>query len=1203
MQILRIIEMSPRIPITLVGDNLGKRHQYLNTAVSETLRLGEPINDVLELSEKSTVDRLFKIDLAVKQKNVQYILKNMKDADMLYVNRALKAKWLLEEQYKDIINPVKLESDVYPEMILPAVNKMRHWIHLNLRDEIRCQEFYLYYSVNNHKLAIKYLLKSPADFIIKEIPFFFNDDSTYCDTAPRHYMTPHYFKMFCEKNPLVAKLVYDKIDQNNYFRLSYRYQQDEYFKSMKCVLKVEPDIYLDIVENHCTKNQFTKLSAGATKFVMTHKKDRYSQKPELYAAWLLDVKELARCLNGKECEDLVIQLARSKFLDPWFNYKNVEPLIKRVDKEKRVDFIERIFVRKEVGEEIKNWPYSPPDPTIENYVYDSDSDGGISEYLGAYYEQELKCLVTSSNCERRKIKTRLSGLFDEYRFKSFSETLLELRKKISAESSPHNRMRMMLVLVSKSGGKEANLEAIFEFLMRHRNEPPEMRAAIIRSMVRRASIWRVSDEIWENLLKFGENLGLDGGTPKTECWEGLHAVVIRSLIKTGGLTPEIKVEYLNNFNTLIAGYTLSKTEKTQVLQILPNLLLDSINAEANGETAATIMEHLLDTLEVTEDLENAYDNVIPAVKKLLERDQTAGKLILKRLFESHIGRKDLFKENFDMIQLDASYVNALKHDTGVLTVDKLLKAVSQNVDLDRFFQKTSIYFAEDGGLASRLLDAMKKAKPHKNLARPIAFLIGANIRTYISKMDVKKVACKHDKDIEMFCAEIRANAHLARPEFNLDSLTWHRAGVKLVANKVLICKSVDLDRYILQSLLWKRSARLATVLADRSYRNIEILKYVATIRPTIAIKIALKYFKRDQSTLIIWETIKPLISKLDPETDYFYLKQKLEEYTQVPESIRPEFIQFMFPSYMTRQYVYNLALQQIFELLPRMEPQFVDNLLLTYFKVEFDPDTEEGISQYSIQNKIEGDLYVRILAKYLLLCKNENEQTERFACLGDLFFNALDIHWQNNTDKQTYLHYINTFIKALHSNSAYFSCEYVSCLPMMMKVLKRMEIRLHVEVYFNLYIEVHLLMLYYTSVQHCIKLTPKIFAGEANDLKNNKEFMKFVVEVFGKYVARDAKYLILKYFDSVLEIFSKVLKKYFNRFRESRYALSLPFVKGLVEGSEGFEGRLAVDMYDEYRQDSEDWHKVRMLMKEKFDKNMMFFYNDIIANPTTRPKC
>lgn len=1221
---MRIIEMSSHhIPISLVGENLGERHRDFNARVSESIRLGEPVDDILELQEKSAIDRLFKIDLASKQKHVQYILKNMKEDDMLYVSRALKAKWLLEEEYKDIINPVKLESDVYPEMILPAVNKMKHWIHLNLRDEERCQEFYHYYRDTNPRLAMKYLLKCPTDLITKEVQYFFKYDSDFFYTSPQYFITPHYFKMFCERTPLVAKLVYDLIEQNKSFRLRYTDQQYEYFESLKCVLKTDPDTFLDIVEKHFIFNKFNKMSAVATRFIMTHRKNRFKNKPELYAAWLLDMKELARCLDSQECEKLVIQLARAKYLDPWFNFKNVEPLIKKIEKDKRVEFKKRVFVCKEVGEDVKDWPYPPPGAITEE-VFASE-DGSSDDVLGyracAMTDKLLSgvgmsfyCGMIDSHgksCERRKLKTNFDVLFDKYRFKSFSESLFDLSKKILAESIPRNRLHMMLVLISKSGGKEVNLEALIQFLMRHRNEPPQVKAAVIRSLVRRACVWRVSDAIWDNLLKFGEDLGLDGSTPEAECKEGLHAVVIRSLLKTGKLTPEIKIVFLKDFSPLVTEYTLSVTEKSKILRILPNHLLDSVNTETNGEVAADIMEHLLDTLKLTNTGVNFCNDVVPAVKNLLERDQTASIRILVRLFESNKGRKDLFKENFELFQRDDSYVNALKHDVSVLSIDRFLKTiVSENIDLDRFLRKISVYFAEDGGLASRLLAEIKKEKIHKNLARPITILIGSNLSTYILEMDEQRKFCKDDKEIEIFCAKIRANAHLARPRFDLNFFTWRQAGVKLVANRVLVCRNVDADRHIEQSLLWKRSARLATVLAKRLDRDVEVLKSVATMRPTVAIKVALEYWKHDHSlsplvTLSIWKTIKPLISTLEPEDKNMYLIKKLEKFNHIPEPIRPDFIQTMFPLYSNMKLQknnklnYHSVLHHIHKHLPKMEQEFVDNLLLTFLKDVFIVDKKSSL-QYSVHNNVgiysDADIYVRILAKYLLLCKNENEQEERFARLADLFFDAMGIYLLKSFGKKTYLHYINIFLRALKSNSAYFSNEYVSCITVMHKVVKKIrpQPQLPPEEHFKLFVEIHLSMLYYISVKKSMKQAPNVFVGEPMDQKKNSEGMKIVAKEFGIHIARDVKDLTSKYFDSITELYSAGLKDYFLRFRESRFALSLPLVEGIVQGSAGFVGRLALDLYNEYTRNDEDWIQIRELMMTKFDKSMMFFfYHDV----------
>lgn len=74
----------PSLPIKLSG-NLGERHRQLNSLVEESYKNGD-IQAIRNLPEYTPIDRIFKIDVASKFKDVEYIMHTLKDQDMLYVS-------------------------------------------------------------------------------------------------------------------------------------------------------------------------------------------------------------------------------------------------------------------------------------------------------------------------------------------------------------------------------------------------------------------------------------------------------------------------------------------------------------------------------------------------------------------------------------------------------------------------------------------------------------------------------------------------------------------------------------------------------------------------------------------------------------------------------------------------------------------------------------------------------------------------------------------------------------------------------------------------------------------------------------------------------------------------------------------------------------------------------------------------------------
>lgn len=638
--------MNNFIPITLTEDSLGRRHRQLNDLVKKAFESGLPFQNVESVVDKSPVDILFKIDLASKLKNIDYILQNIKDDDLLYVSRALKSKWLLDSEYQYIINPVYLEKELFPHMVTPAISKLKNWLYVHLKDPQRCQEFYQYYNEKDNTYSIKFLKGCNIAFILNEVENILDK------------LTPHQLKILCEKSAKVAEIYYKNIEINDKLKDTFFNKEYKYFESLKVVLKRDPDIFFNISEKYFDK----KFNKSLTKYILKYHKHIFNRKVELYVTRLLNMDAVAHCLSPEECKEIIIQLARAKYLSNWFSYKNVEPLMKRIFVYERTEFKKRIFVNKDVGEEIEEWSYELPDPPGKENTYYVFDDVEHNPYEYEFLDERVslkkklkkrsrnKCENVFVHCEYEGIKTYLDKLYDEYRFMSFGQTLFELRKRLKVESLPQNREYMLLVLVSKSGGKVDNLASLLELLSQHLNEPVHIRAAIVRSLVKRAAVWRVNKEIWDAFIQFGQGLGLDGSKSECDCYEGIHAVVLRNLLENGKCEPELRDRFIEKY-TSFDKYSINKNEKNILRIRLPLLIESVIEAETNTEKQAELLELLFETLN-TYKVPLDSSTLISVTKSLAKRDFFAAQNILERLFSAKIARRTLFYENFLFIQND-----------------------------------------------------------------------------------------------------------------------------------------------------------------------------------------------------------------------------------------------------------------------------------------------------------------------------------------------------------------------------------------------------------------------------------------------------------------------------------------------------------------------------------------------------------------------
>ncbi|XP_062531576.1 uncharacterized protein LOC101743491 isoform X3 [Bombyx mori] len=1138
-------------PITLTEPNLGKRQFQLNNMVNEAYKNSISFAEIQNLPEKSPVDRLFKIDMASKLRNVDFIIQNLRDEDMLYVSRALKSKWLLDPAHEAMMTPQWLEDELFPTMFTTAVSKMKNWLYLNLKDELRCQKFYQFYKEKEFHYAMKFFVHCSQDYINSEVR----------DILGR--LSPQHFKILCEKCPQVAEMYFNEVHSDDEILTKFLDNQQAYYIGLKGILKQDPTTFFKISEEIFEK----KYNPSLTRYIMKHHRDKFNRKPELYAALLLHTKTLAQCLSAEECKQLVLRLARANYLSYWFTYSNVEPLIKRLKPEERASFKKQVFVNKDVGTIVEEWPYSIPAlPTQPSYLNgthvfdDQEYSQGLceSKLLGIKRLIKKKCAKWSEcdivQCEA--LKSYLDQLFDEYRFTGFSKTFYEISKRIKSESTYKNREYMMLVLVSKTGGKPECVASLLELLRQHSNEPANLKAAVVRSLVKRAAVWRLPQDTWETLMVFAQGLGLDGGPAEAECHEGMHAVVMRQLLGSGEVEAPVREAFLQNFS-LFDQYSVNADERQVIKERLPNLLLAAVDAESDPQVRAGHLCLLLDTLQ-TYKVRVETTALIPAVTHLAALDFSSAEGILRRLFNAKIARRILFRENFTLIQTDVSYLNALRHDTSVLDVNKFVELIERKkMRPEKFLRKLSIYFTERDGLADVYLASLRgrvvaNSEVKQSLARPLCILQGADL-TFLRGLDTSQ------KHIALLAAAVRANMHVGRRKLRLDETSLTEVGAKAAANKLLLCPASQVDSNVRLLLQWTRTIRLALILAERNGKEAETYAAAVKLKSIGTLKTALKYFYRKGNSLDlrVWEIIRPVLEGTDLSLKTrTHLQKYILTIKRVPLKIKPEYCAILYKMLKTSNPRKATCLLCCIEhLILNTEETFIESTLVEFFK-------EVESLRYSVKTC---DLLqrFRILIKYLLLSKNENAQNKRFENLGVPLLNFLRTAIAGGYGSFTEL--FEEVLRTLRYHKALLDPIYQSPLPILKKIVAWMHENLPLEQNFNWFINIHLTMLYSKAIRESMVLNPEVF--------DNKTLMRsrgvdLVGRLFGTYIAQEIRELIPRYFASIVEIYRGGLEKYFNDYFEydaTKRRLALAIAEGVLEESEGVEAKIAVYfLKDEY---------------------------------------
>ncbi|KAJ8705915.1 hypothetical protein PYW07_010692 [Mythimna separata] len=1144
--------MASFTPIILSGYNLGQRHRYFNSIVHEAKKSGVSGQEIETLPEESAVYRLFKIDLAIELKHVDYIIHNLQDDDMLYVSRALKATWLIDQ--RDIINPKYLEDVLFPEMIKPAVTKMKHWLYINVRDPAMCEEFYQHYKDNTFEFALKFLNRCSHQFILEEAPKILTKLSTQS------------LKVLCEKCPGVAKIYFDSLATDEDVKTSYLKQEQSYYNSVKCVLKLDADVFLDITERYFNMNRFSRLSPLATDYILRYHKTRFTNKLELYVAYFLHIPTVAARLSVEECQEVVIKLARASYLQHWFQYKVVEPLIKRLRPDKRAAFKKLVFVEKDIGERVAEWPYPTPEsPTpadTDPHIFDDEDCMPVYET-----HCDFRCMLKKRKCARFEncivescvdVKTNLDRLFDEFRFIGFERALHDLGQRLGAAGSADRRRDIFLVLVSKTGGRSDAVAALLRLAARHSNEPPHTRASILRSLVKRADVWRLPADVWQLFLDFGHGLGLDGAPSEAACREGLHCVVIRQLL-TGACEQAVRDAFLNDFSTLTE-YSLKVDERVRVANGLQNLLaMDAVDLES--AKAAERLHQLLDVIEIYHVRVEAVSPTVEAVKSLALRDANVAQSLLERLYNARIGRRELLRENLNIRRDQGALMNALRHDPHALELDKVVDIIAtEQAQFNEFISKLVIYFNQKDDFTIQLRSVLKEKIVQQQiescksvkLARPLASLLCEDFEKELHEFDG---AGKESKNV---AAALRACAVRARPAVNLAEWGWRKAGVKAVATRAKRCRETERAAFIRKLAAEKRTVRVALALCMRSAGGLllDTFALAAKLRPVVAMRAALPYFRRRGAAADtkVWDIVKPLLSTVDL-TSRDRLRKLIRKTEWIPSDIKADYCGTLyFVLKKISRSGSNYVLRDLCMLLPEVKEETIENLLLSMFEKTSEDEPELA--------------YPAIFVRYLMLSRDHEDLEKRFSKVGDRFFEQLErLRCEKELNFQLRL---DSIMKSLKYNAAFLDTKYPLCLSVIERVLAWTQTFMPKEEYFEKYVCVHLTMLYFKAVRQSMKQMPEVFADPKRTKSEGVEAVGFV---FGKYIAKEVAELVSTYFDSIIELYMTALVDYISdnfTWGVSRATFTGSLLKGMLAEAVGIQRRMAVCVLKDFRYDVKD---------------------------------
>ncbi|CAH0696771.1 unnamed protein product [Spodoptera exigua] len=302
-------------PLTLEGETLGEKRRNFNKLVADAVASKHyeltPISDT-----DSDINNLLKIEIACKNRNVDYVIEVMKSKDMLYASTAIKkSTWLITDpQYANIINPEYLHTQLKPYMTTKAFNKLMLHIRLNLKDESRVETFYEYFKETEN--ACKWLQNCSIPFIENVI----------------------------QNERLVPKWLFERLcnRSDNFLAYNNRVQIYPYERGnlVLFMLKSHTEEVLNIFEGE-EVSRAPDLGKKRTKFLLRKCPDRIFNNFKKYST-SLDNSMLVKHVKKSEIEAFLYQNATE--LAFYYEDKKFMEFIRKMDEKERIEFIRKAFI-------------------------------------------------------------------------------------------------------------------------------------------------------------------------------------------------------------------------------------------------------------------------------------------------------------------------------------------------------------------------------------------------------------------------------------------------------------------------------------------------------------------------------------------------------------------------------------------------------------------------------------------------------------------------------------------------------------------------------------------------------------------------------------------------------------------------------------------------------------------------------------------
>ncbi|XP_045516330.1 uncharacterized protein LOC123709237 [Pieris brassicae] len=965
----------------LQGHHLGARHKYLNL-------LSKPIDqeyvsfENIDISAGDIIN-IVKIDLASKNRNINYILIVLQCEDMLYISRALKqCPWLISDNgYENIFNPEYLHKVLYPKMTTKAVTKLKKYIKLNLKECQRVEQFYAY--EENEKEALEWLPNCSPEFIVTN----FKKHIYHVDIP--------LLKRLCEKT-IEALEIY--LNSNIIF-----FKKQQALQATTFLLKIDLKKYLELVEKDSTLWYNLKFNSNCTKYILTQDASRIMNNFEFYYS-VIDIKTFLNHLKKGNVKHFLYKLFEDKKSKErgFIKFEMLVNFLTAMPEADRLETVKQVFLEK------------------IHLIADK-----------CHLPKPLR--ISMNNLYTFMYTCKWHFIYDHYwyRFTSFEFAYPQIIKIISNEMSVEEINSIVETLIIVAGNSEKYLTELVEYLCKnYKNGDPRIKKSLIANILKHSV--SLNKNTWEKIKNtfMGEILNETDEPIYDENFVQLCAelIIIHELIFNGKISDIIHKRF--KFNSLKTYRNkLPEESREKLFEVLLNWITNKINIQVELNKKEYLNK--VDLLDSVLNLLNDWNKELcdyPVILKMITdfvkvNEENSWDIDFSKIYNKNKSwRKDLFAVSLKMHPSQSVLLNILKHDPSLLEgyyythIEN--KVYRKGISLDQFHKKLKIFWPESISkqLVHTFEQQLKSGTSNKAMIRALCICMPRNsllqlLIQYIPQQDVINWATIDEGNLNIQ-QNLAMNMHVARPqprpEIVLDyakgdhvahslpalysifyNLNWSQSQ-KFIP--MLLNKKVSLQKHGIRlafiKLLPMEVKKLLTEVLNEN-KNLTI-RHVAF---TLTFKVLCK--QKDSAKIQhLWPIMDNFLNDLTHEENKA-IYDLLFQVENLPRSVQPQFFckAYMFlKSLMTSKKDYYAYMKYSFKRLynhacencNQLPPEFLKSILLEYINEL--PNKDDNFHNSS---KIE------LLSAFILCSDTKESLSEKCQSVLIPFLQKCFKHWNN----------------------------------------------------------------------------------------------------------------------------------------------------------------------------------------------------------------